>query len=204
MIQTSINIDEIKKHYKNVKEEAIKKGMISAINEVIASAKTESRRIITSEYEIRAGEYNKIVKTTKANTKIPEAKIIVKDKQMGYSDKKTDGSPKWKAVSTKKGVKIKVKKGRDKILTHAFLATMKNGHRGVYERDITKSKTRIVGKSKMGKEWKDYPIREIKGPSIAYLFSAENIKTRLIEYINRKLPAAVDRNINYWLKKMGK
>jgi hypothetical protein len=40
------------------------------------------------------------------------------------------------ATQTKRGVSVCVKNGR-KLLRHAFIATMPNGHKGVFEREGT-------------------------------------------------------------------
>ncbi|KAJ3472392.1 hypothetical protein NLI96_g13358 [Meripilus lineatus] len=58
----------------------------------------------------------------------------------------------YSARQTGSGVSVNVKTGR-KILKHAFIASMKNGHKGVFVRSGGKGSKRL-------------PIKELYGPSI--------------------------------------
>jgi hypothetical protein len=66
------------------------------------------------------------------------------------------------AKQTKKGVTVRVKNGRT-TLRHAFIATMPNGHKGVFER-VGSGHKRVT---KKGRSYMSgLPIKELYGPSI--------------------------------------
>lgn len=92
------------------------------------------------------------------------------------------------ATQTKTGVTVRVKNGR-KTLKHAFIATMPNGHRGVFERTG-------AGHKRVTKKGRSYTsglsIRELYGPSIPDALSNDVVQKAMARLVADKYPAILD------------
>lgn len=84
----------------------------------------------------------------------------------------------------KGGVSVQVKTGR-KVLRHAFIATMPNGHRGVFERTGNQHK-KVVRNGKTVRS--GLPIKELFGPSIPKSLSNDAVEKALMAKIKQKFP----------------
>jgi len=205
-MQFNIKMDTkaLLKNLNYYKTEAIPKATTTALNRTLKETVTEVKRIMTANYQIKSSDVARTMSIHNATAANPVAKIIAKDKQLGFSPSSARiKSAKWKATATKnKGVKIKIKKGAQSILKHAFIATMKSGHIGVFERNLSKGK-----KDKMvtirGKQYtvKAYGIKEIVGPSIPFLIKATKSINRINNFINERLKKNFVANLKYFSSK---
>lgn len=78
--------------------------------------------------------------------------------------------------------------GQRKQMDHAFIATMKNGHRGIYAR-------------KLGE--KRLPIRELQGPSVAQVFMQPEIQTKMKNTIDDRWQPLLEHELSYELQRRG-
>jgi len=78
--------------------------------------------------------------------------------------------------------------GQRKQLDHAFMATMKNGHRGIYAR-------------KSGA--KRLPIRELQGPSVAHIFMQPELQILMKSTIDDRWPVLLMHELHYALQRSG-
>lgn len=88
------------------------------------------------------------------------------------------------ARSTAKGVSVSVLHGR-KVITHAFIATMPSGHKGVFIRvgDQHKKVNR-----KGGTVWSALPIKELFGPSVPDGLANKAVQETLQRLVDEKFP----------------
>lgn len=88
---------------------------------------------------------------------------------------------------TKKGVSVKVKKDRSrKVIPHAFMATMKSGHVGVFWR---------VGKERL-------PISQRFSSRVPDVFSNESVMNIVLKKANERLHKNINHELDYELGTM--
>lgn len=106
-------------------------GITRALNRTIASVNTEANRRIRSELNIKAKDVRKAITVRRARRGALDASISIEAKAAPIVA--------YGAKQTRKGVTVKVKRARGrKLLKSAFIATMKSGHRGVFQRRTEK------------------------------------------------------------------
>ncbi|TCK39661.1 minor tail protein Z (GPZ) [Paraburkholderia sp. BL8N3] len=97
------------------------------------------------------------------------------------------------ARQTKGGVSVQVKSART-MLRHSFIATMQNGHRGVFER--TGKKHKVVQRN--GKTVRTgLPIKELFGPSIPQSLSNEAVNKAIMTKIRAKFPQILKHELEF-------
>jgi hypothetical protein len=69
--------------------------------------------------------------------------------------------------------------GKPQIIQHAFIATMKSGHRGVYRR---------VGKARL-------PIRQLWGPTISKTFATKEVQAVVNDTMQARLQTSLSRRM---------
>lgn len=94
-----------------------------------------------------------------------------------------------KSKSPKKrtgGVTVEIKRGKNQLLKHAFIATMASGHKGVYAVGSYQGKNFVHDKerTKSGKQ----RITEMKTSSPMTMQSNKDIQKRTITYVKTNLP----------------
>lgn len=106
---------------------AAEKAAIRTLNRTADKARVAASKTVRETYNIKAGDLGKSVKTTRASQSKFETVLIIIGKPVGLIA--------FAARQTAKGVTYKILKsgGRDR-LPHTFIATMRSGHRGVFER----------------------------------------------------------------------
>lgn len=162
------------------------KAIVRAVNKTAAQVKVQSAR------EVRDAGYN---------LKIAQIKKAIQLKRAGKSDLvavlKATGRPigliNYGARQTKAGVSVQVKNGR-KLIKGAFIATMPNGHQGVFIRKGVGHKKIVVG----GKaRWSGLPIEELFGPSIPSAFMNKVVQDALKASVKEKFPRLLKHEIEY-------
>jgi hypothetical protein len=163
------------------------RAIVRALNKTAAQARTGGERMV------RASGYNLKASAIKRSFTIERAtpsRLAVTLKATGRPVALIN----YGATQTKNGVTVRVKNGR-KTLRHAFIATMPNGHQGVFER-IGK------GHKKVTKDGRAYmsglPIRELYGPSIPDALLNDAVQKALAKLIADKYPAILAHEIA-WL-----
>ncbi|MFM0243794.1 phage tail protein [Paraburkholderia sediminicola] len=97
------------------------------------------------------------------------------------------------ARQTKSGVSFSVKNGR-KTMRHAFIATMKSGHIGVFER-TGKGHKKVVRNGKTVRT--GLPIKELLGPSIPQSLANEAVEKALMAKIRSVFPKILEHELAF-------
>jgi len=160
---------------------------VRALNKVIAQVRTAaSREVRAAGYNLKAAEVKKGLATYNAAAGNLTAKVIASGRPIPlikYGAKQ----------SAKGGVVVNVLNGR-KTIDHAFIATMPNGHLGVYVRVGNQHKK----VSKPGRMlWSGLPIKELFGPSIPDGISNQAVQGALERLIVDKFPVILQQQIKY-------
>jgi len=141
-------------------EKAIKAG-IRAVNRTLKNAKTAMVRVVAADVGLQSKFVRERIEVRSArNTgQAPSGYLFADTKQVPLMD--------FKARAAKRGgVTAKLKSPGAGKYPNAFIATMRSGHRGVFERNTTvRSRAgKPRGSAALG-------IHELHGPSIAQSFS---------------------------------
>ena len=179
------------------------RAVASALNRVSAMGKTVASREIRGRYRITKKMLDARMGTTKAGARHLRSTIW------------SQGAPLplrlFKYRQVKKGVKVTVT-GRPTLIPGAFVATMKNGHRGVFARGrydgsgFRFRKNRLSkGNSKrmLQKNVKsDLPITAMHTVSQGPMFSHPTVIAPVVDQIERMLPIRIEHELNYLLSKV--
>lgn len=162
------------------------KAVVRALNKTAEQARTAASQ------EVRAAGYNIKASAIKKSFVIQRAKagnlaVVLR----------ATGRPialiNYDARNGKTGVSVRVKTGRF-VLRHAFIATMPNGHQGVFERTGNKHKvvTRNGKKVRTG-----LPIKELFGPSIPQSLANDAVQKAVMAKIREKYPAILRHELAF-------
>jgi transcriptional regulatory protein LevR len=152
----------------------------SALNKVIAKAKTAASRAVREVYNIKARDLNKEIKIRRATNSNLRAILSLKTRRTSL----TKFSPRRVKINKRFGVKVKIKrKEPPKLVKGAFMADVRN-------------KTNIF--KRVGK--KRFPIKKLFTLSVAEMFEREGEKA-LQNLIKNELAAIHKRELQYYIKK---
>lgn len=135
-------------------------------------------RIREAGYNIAAGAINKAVTVKRASRSVLLAQIRATGRPIPLIA--------YSARQTADGVSVTVKNGR-KMIQGAFIATMPNGHTGVFERAGKRHK-KIMRNGKA--QWHGLPLKELYGPSIASTFANQAVRDALVAVARDRFPRA--------------
>lgn len=160
MLNIKVNMKPLQKEIKKWKRD-INKVQSAANTQLARDAGSAVKKNLRSKYNIPASELTAKrggrVQLWRANAKDLAAKLITK-KWRGVKLVKYKGLPRvpqgHKPIKQRTPTKATVRKGRTKILEHAFIAIMRSGHRGIFVRRKDNSRT----------------IKELYGPSAHDLY----------------------------------
>lgn len=169
-----------------VPKEVEAKALPRALNKTADQAKVQaSREIREAGYNLKAAAIKKAINIKRANKGQLVAVINAAGKPIALIN--------YSARSTKAGVSVSVKNGR-KNLRGAFIATMPNGHTGVFERVGTQHK-KVDANGKV--QWRGLPIKELFGPSIPSAFMNEKVQSALVAKVREAFPRLLQHEISF-------
>lgn len=162
MIDVSISgADEIIVDFKD-RPQAVSKALVRALNRSIASGRTVVVRELARDTGLLSKDVRDALSMTEASLNKPEASLGATLKKIPLIKFKARGPE----PSRGKGTGVRYRMGGSRgHLPSAFIATMKSGHRGVFERTPGK-----FMKNPTGKAWKRQAIHEKFGPSLGHVF----------------------------------
>lgn len=154
-----------------------KKAVVRALNKTADQARTEAaKEVRTVGYNIKASAIKKSFAIKRATA----ASLVVTLKATG----RPIGLINYGARQGKGGVSVQVKSGR-KVLRHAFIASMPNGHRGMFER-TGRAHKKVVRNGRVMRT--GLPIRELFGPSIPQSLANDAVEKAVMAKIRQKFP----------------
>jgi len=168
------------------KENAIKAG-IRAVNRTANNAKTAMVRVIAADMGLQSKAVrDKITVQVAKNTgQAPAGYLYADSKRVPLIEFKARGPEPSRGRG--RGVKAKLKGGAG-VYPRAFIATMRSGHRGVFERNtaIRARKGQASGSPALG-------IHELYGPSIAQSFNTNSAvaQDRASEMLSKNMASEV-------------
>lgn len=185
------NIEKAQKLLENIPK-GIERATTRAINRSLTTLKKDLKKKVTSEYGIKSTELEKKMSVRKATFTTLSGSI--------YSKAPTISLYKFFKSSTTRGISVLVKKsdgrkivnGNPRLRGRPFIAKMKNGHIGIFQRS---HRTR---KNNAGKEVS--VIQDLKTLSIPQMLGSKTI----MEYINdsRETEKLIEKNLDKEIEKI--
>lgn len=159
----------------------VPKAFTSAINRVGQGVKTEASRKIRETYRIRSSDVSKYgnIRVTRASPERMQLLLTSRGRNIPLirfatsPNKPPDKQPKVLKASVKR-------EGGRKPIPGAFVARMRSGHVGVFER---------AGKSRT-------PIEEKYGPAVPVMLNNPEITQHLMDEAQRRMKVRLDHEMN--------
>ena len=162
-----------------------------AVNDSLSGVRTQAIKGIGGKVMLKAAVIRQTFMIKKASIKDLQAAVETKSKPIPLIN--------FSARQIKAGVSVKVLRvgGRKKI-PHAFIATMKSGHKGVYWRDWD------LYRSPMKKDFHDgavprkykLPIHELYGPRVPDILDDPEIMGPVMENANKRLNDRLNHHVD--------
>lgn len=172
-VEIKSNIEDVRRRFATLAKDVEEKATVSALNRTATTVRAAAVREIRKEYPgLKAGGIRDELAITRATRARLEATVTLRGSRIPLIN--------FGARQTRRGVSVQVKRGRT-IIPHAFIATMKNGHRGVFVR-IKGGKPlqfRYGPGSRIAKKGRDLPIAELTGISLPRAFVNRNVQAVL-------------------------
>ena len=162
------------------------KAVVRALNKTATQARTAAAQ------EVRSAGYNiksSAIKSSFAIQKASRGNLVAVLKATGRPVALIN----YSARDGKNGVSVQVKAGRT-VLRHAFIATMQNGHRGVFER-TGKTHKKVMRNGKVRRS--GLPIKELFGPSIPQSLTNDAVQKALMKKIREKFPQILKHELAF-------
>lgn len=217
MIETRIDIGNIEKIQQRLGSFSNKTPSVlaNAINRTITNINKTAAEQVTQNYNTtkkavqKTLKHKRATKTNLVGTVTSKAPVIALAKfkvspNRPVSYKSGRPSPKVYKAAVKKGAASKPLEGNPK----AFVAIMKNGHKGVFERTGrfegakgSEKRTRIYNSKSHRCTKHNEIIKELFGPSIPHMIKNEKSMAYIQEEANSTLQKRIDAEINNILRK---
>lgn len=168
--------EQLLKHIPN----AAPKALSRAINRAAESARTEAARKVRETYFI---PHNAVLSTIKID-KASEGRLMAKVTSRGHATPLINFrvTPKQPQPRRKSPIIVRVKQGQGGSVKRAFVARMKSGHVGVFER---------AGKKRT-------PIRQLFGPPIPEMLGNPTVT----DWVEQKAAERLDERLDHEIGRM--
>lgn len=153
-----------------------------ALNKTAQTTKSVATKAIAKDIGIAQKEVRPLLLVQKASQRQCTAVLHIVSKKR-FSLIKIDAH----ARQVPSGVSYRGQARQRQLIAGAFIATMKNGHRGVYARK--------PGAARL-------PIRELMGPSAAHVFRQPRLQSMMKETIETRWPPLFEHELEWELQRL--
>jgi hypothetical protein len=193
VVNVKTNIDQALRSFEILEEDA-GKAIARALNKTATSARAQAAREIRNVgYGIKVGAIKKAISIRKANRSELTAVVRAVGRPIPLIN--------YQARQTKAGVTVAVLNGR-KTITHAFIATMKSGHKGVFIRadartsGVGRKGFKIQRRKAMGRRH-GLPIDELFGPAVPSAFANQIVQDALTQAVQERFPVVLEQELKF-------
>lgn len=156
-----------------------------ALNKMIDQVATASaREIRATGYKLKISDIKKGLKKARATPNALTARVTASGRPIALMA--------YGARQTGKGVSVDVLNGR-KVVTHAFIATMPNGHKQVL---VRVGKTHQKKRKGAGTQWSGLPIKALFGPSVPDGLANAAVQAALQRLVTEKFPTILRQQMD--------
>lgn len=196
MIKLTIktNFPEAQRKLEALRRDIAERATVSAINKTAAQAKTQMTREITGEFNIKSSKVKESLRVIRARYVGGQANIQARLESPSRKGRSLN-LINFEARKTVKGVTVKIKKssGR-KLLTGGFIA---NKGRTVFVRKggVMPSRSKYAG-TKHAEE-----IKALQTIEVAQMFNTKRINSKVVKFIEAKLPEVMENEMRFFVSK---
>ena len=195
-IEIFSNIEKQKKNLARFTRVGVLRATYRALNKTGGKANTILKRDISNSYNLAQKEFKGGLSVVKASAQKLQFKIRGSGKQIPII--KVKGAKK----QTPLGVRINTGSG-SRVLKGHFLATMPNGHTGVFRRKDNAVPKRRPNLTTGQMQNHALGITERKFPSIAHMVSNNKRGDRVFLFVRKEYPIQLQRQLNAEADKVG-
>lgn len=177
-------------------ENGIKRAITSAINHSLGKAKTKLKKKIIQEYYIKSSDVEKTLSIKKANYSTLAGTISSRSKRTSLTKLKIKKSGTSILSGVKKSNGIKLLQEKDNLFGRPFIAKMKNGHNGVFQR---KTKQRI-GVGMRSSSEQENPTQELYTLSIPQMAGEKGVQKYIEEEAEKMVNERFEHEVERILK----
>lgn len=170
-----------------------------SLNKTITGVRTDAVKEIQKEITPKAKIIRDTMKLNRSTFKNLKASLESKGKSVPLIH--------YAARPVKAGVTVQVlKKNPRTLIRHAFIATMKSGHKGVFWREqrhpeAAKFQRPMPWFARLPKKYR-LPIRELYGPSIPAIFGKDPVINPVIKNAGNRLDKNLKHELDFELNKL--
>ena len=168
-----------------------------AVNKTLTGVRTDATNEVAKVITPTKTKIRKTITTKKMWGKNDIAYVLCKGKRLGLIH--------FKARQTKKGVSVQVKKSEPRsLIKHAFIMTMKSGHKGVFWREWEGTRKPVSARVQYGRLPKQYrlPMSERFSFAIPEVLGHPPTIKKVLELAGPRLKKNVDDALNYEFRKI--
>ena len=159
----------------------IERAITRTINRTLSKVKTEIKNKATSEYNIKKSDIESKLSLTKATFSMLRGTISAKTPRLALSKFLASQSKNRIKVKVKKTGSSKIVKGKNEYIGKPVIATMKNSHKGIFQR----------------KNNEKFPIKQLYTIGISEMLGSQNVSSYAVEkgekYLDELLLKEVER-----------
>ncbi|MGH8519860.1 MAG: phage tail protein [Gammaproteobacteria bacterium] len=193
-IDVRADIERAVRSLTEIQRAIVPKASARALNKTASQAKTQAAREIRTHYNISTRVIGRHIELSRATP----ATLVAALKATG------DKLPviAFQARQTKRGVTVQIKRGRRRLIPHAFIATLRSGHKGVFARGKYQGRS-FVHRSKRVRPYPkpDLPIAELHTVGVPQGFSNRVVLEALERKIRERFPPLLAHEIAFALSR---
>ena len=179
-IKISSDIKSLEKELKKFGRTGVPKANVRAMNSAVRAARTSAKREVAAKRNLTAATADEGLSVVFATPARMSVQIKGKGRMLALTALKGGVSnPKQQAL----GVKVRVSRGRRTLIRGAFIARMRSGHVGVFQR------TRVGG----GERVPRLPIQEDVLPSIAHTLVDPEVRVPVLKRYGEVWEKTIDK-----------
>jgi hypothetical protein len=177
-----------------VQRQVVPRAASRALTKAATQARTQAAREIRDRYNISARLVARQIDVTRST---PDTLVALL---------KPQGSKlpviAFQARQTRRGVTVQIKRGSRRLIPHAFIATMRSGHTGVFARGVY-SGLSFVHRSKRLRRYPkpDLPITELFTVGVPQPFASQAVLDALERKVRQRFPQLLDHEIRFDLSR---
>lgn len=190
------DIKLLEKGVRQLSKSGIPRAHMRATNKSLMKARTQARKAIRLKFNLPSKVVNPLI--THRNASIStDGYIQGRGSQIPIIRVRT------KPTQKPLGVAINTGTGR-RIIKHSFIAKMRSGHTGVFQRTKRKGGRRVPYVDTRGrKQNKNLPIRELKFPSPAHMITQSSFANKIFNSFTKDYPIQLRRQLNFEFDRLG-
>lgn len=174
MITLDLNLDEFNKRVKYIGGDVLNKTIVRSLNRTLDGMQSQTNKIVRGTVKLKLADVKLAQKKYRAYLASDYARLNLTNVPVPLF--------KYLSSASKKGIRVNIK-GTRKIVKKGFIATMPNGHVGIFKR---------VGTKRL-------PIEELFATSVRDVFKSDEIIADVLETARQRYEKEFSSNLKFYL-----